>query len=674
MSKPDEPIKDEKNLKQPEKEETAGVSRRKFITGTGGLSALVAAATTGMASPSAEGETTGQSTANRVTDEPPMPAVVPAPKVTDYQCDVLIIGGGFAGINAAVAARKSGKSVVLVDKGRPGFSGLSSFASSHRWFDPAFGDDANAFRHSVQMGSEYIANLDWYQVWIDESRAAYQRLKDWGILTQYPKAAEAGYAESHNYVGYRERFGEQDRRPKFVKVLEDNGIGYVVQTMIIDLVQEDGKLAGAIGFDVPSGAILTFRAKAIVLCMGGGSYKPTGFPTGSNSFDGEYIGYNLGLPIIGKEFDDFHMTVSFSAGNAFLSNSWEYLENIWLCGGDITAKNAEQSAITKGKILVQQRVLKCMNGLPLNDGTVVEDVSKADATRRGGSLSGNPADPRIGKHSSPTPKEDVYGSAVGMCLHLTSGIFCGLDDLVGYTGMPGLYVAGDGINGSAVTGSAYPHGVGFTSNFCSIQGWRAGQAAAQYAGTVDFTPISSGHVADLTKGILAPTTLKVGHDPNWARDVLHATMAPYWIHITKSDAALRGALAQVEVMRDDVVPKLVAASSHDLRLCHEMRHKVLSAEMKLRAGMERKESRGLHYRTDYPFRDDKNFLCYIALRKGQDGAMSASRIEVKDAWKGDLTQDYSKRYAWRFPGEAKAMGLPEEEPSAADKQPWTTKG
>lgn len=664
---------DKKNPKQDAAEEPAGVSRRKFLTGAGGLSALVGAATTGIVSKSALGETSEHPIGNRVTDEPPMPAIVPAPKTTDYQCDVLIIGGGFAGINAAVAARKSGKSVVLVDKGRPGFSGLSCFASSHRWFDPAFGDDANAFRSSIQMGAEYIANMDWYQVWIDESKAAAQRLIDWGILTQYPKAATAGYTEEHNYVGYRERFSEKDRHPKFVQVLEDNGIQYVVRTMIVDLIQENGTMAGAIGFDVPSGAILTFRAKAIVLCMGGGSYKPTGFPTGSNSFDGEYIGYNLGLPIIGKEFDDFHMTPSFSAGNAFLSNSWEYLENIWMCGGDITAKNAQQSAITKGKILVQQRILKTLHGVALNDGTIMEDVSKSDPTRRGGTLSGNPADPRIGKHSSPTPKEDVYGAAVGMCLHLTSGIFCGLDDLVGDTGLPGLYVAGDGINGSAVTGSAYPHGVGFTSNFCSIQGWRAGHAAAKYAATVDFIPISSGRIADLRKEILAPTTPKAGLDPNWARDVLHSTMAPYWIHITKSDAALRGALTQVEILRDEVVPKLMAASSHDLRLCHEVRHKVLSAEMKLRAGIERKESRGLHYRTDYPFRDDKNFLCYIALRKGENGSMTVSRIAVKDEWKGDLNQEYVKRYGWRFPGEAKAMGLPEEAPGPnVDKQPWTT--
>ena len=93
----------------------------------------------------------------------------------------------------------------------------------------------------------------------------------------------------------------------------------------------------------------------------------------------------------------------------------------------------------------------------------------------------------------------------------------------------------------------------------------------------------------------------------------------------------------------------MAASPHDMRLCHEMKHKVLSAEMKLRAGIERKESRGLHYRSDYPYRDDKNFLCYIAVQKDKDGAMALSKIDIKDDWKGDLAQDYAKRYGCGFP-------------------------
>ena len=70
-------------------------------------------------------------------------------------------------------------------------------------------------------------------------------------------------------------------------------------------------------------------------------------------------------------------------------------------------------------------------------------------------------------------------------------------------------------------------------------------------------------------------------------------MAPYWLLVTKNEANLSAALTQVLAMKENVVPKLAATTSHDLRLVHEMRHKVQSAEMKLRASLARKKSGAL---------------------------------------------------------------------------------
>jgi succinate dehydrogenase/fumarate reductase flavoprotein subunit len=660
-----------KNESNSDPSKTGEISRRDFIKGAAALGAVAAV---GSILPlSAEEQTapyavdtnssatvpvppTPGSTVNQI--ELAIPAVTDVPKTTKYECDVLVLGCGFAGLNAAVAAKKAGKSVILVDKGRPGYSGLAPFASSHRWFDPEMGDSVDAFRQYEMIGGEYICNLSWYDIWIKDSKAAYQRLMNWGILTQFDKASIAGaYVEKKDYVGYREKFDQYDRRKKFIKVLTDNKIDYVENTMITDVIQQDGTVIGGMGFDVRTGTVMTFVAKAVVMCMGGGSYKPSGFPTSTDTFDAEYIGYNLGLPIIGKEFDDFHMTVSYAAGNTFLNDTWTYLENIWLCGGDAVPGKAKEIATVKEKAMLLDRLNKAVNGLPNNDGTEMEVLAKADVSRRGGSLSKNPLDPRKGKNNDDMPKGDTYGAAIGMCAHLTSGIFCGIDDLVGYTGVPGLYVAGDGSNGSLVSGAAYPCGVGFTSNFCSIQGWRAGEAAAEYASSAKLVLPSLSKISSITKDILAPTVLKTGFDANWARDELQAIMSPYWIHIAKTESTLQGALAQVQYMRDNVVPKLMAPSSHDLRLCHEVRHKVLSAEMKLRASLARKESRGYHYRTDYPYRDDKNFLCYISVKKDKSGYMGTALVPIKDEWKGNTAEAYASRYGCRFPGETEAMGL-----------------
>jgi succinate dehydrogenase/fumarate reductase flavoprotein subunit len=596
--------------------------------------------------------------------EPPIPETVAAPSTTEYECDVLVIGGGFAGLNAAVAAKEAGQSVLLIDKGRPGYSGLTPWPSSFRWFDPEMGDDADTYRTCIQHGGEYLVNMDWYDVWINESKQTYERINSWGILDQFPRASDAGdYFDKKDYQGYLADFAQYDRRTKWVNVLNDNDIPYVEHTMVTNVIEQDGRVVGAVGFHVPSGAVITCHAKSVIMCMGGGSYKPTGFPTGEDTFDGEYICYNLGLPIAGKEFDDFHMTLSYAPGNTFLNNNWTYLENIWLCGGDITPETAISYATNKSKVMVLDRVTKAVNGLDLNDGTKVEDMSNQDITRRGGSTSEVAGEVRTGKNNDTMFKGDIYGAAVGMCGHLSSGVFCGLDDLVGYTGIPGLYVAGDGMNAASPTGAAYPTGVGFTSNFCSTQGYRAGQAAAEYAAGVELEHISNDRLEAEIEAINAPLNVTSGFDANWARDQLQAIMSPYWVTIVKTKESLTSTLAQVEMLRDQVLPKLMANSSHDLRMCHEVKHKVLSAELKLRAGLAREETRGLNYRADFPYRDDKNFLCYITVKKGENGTPTVSKVAVKDDWKGDTTADYAERYTYYFPGEREAKGLPEEQAS-----------
>lgn len=597
----------------------------------------------------------------RVTTELPVPAQS-APSKTSYDCDVLVIGGGFAGLNAAMAAKDAGASVVMVDKGQPGYSGLSPWPSSHRWFDPEMGDDADAFMTAITMGGEYLVNRDWYQMWIDHSKEAYERLADWGLMDRFDRCADTKYWDDLDIQGYYDENASVDRHARWMPLIEGAGIEVAPYTMVVDVARDGDAVCGAVGFHVPSGTVVTFNAKSVVMAMGGGCYKPTGYPVGGNTFDGEYIAYNLGLPIANKEFDDFHVTTSYASGNSFVNNQWDWLENIWLCGGDITADTAESYATGKEKAMVVARVSNTVNGLAVNDGSNIEDQAAADIGRRGGTLSGNPDDIRIGKMLSPKPKADCYGAAVGMQSHFSGGVFCGLDDLEGATGIPGLWVAGDGINGCAVTGSAYPVGVGFTSNFTSIQGDIAGKAAAAYAASASVSgKVPQDFVDAVTAEIEAPLNQEKGFSPDWARDELLGIMSPFWVLVDKSEPALNAALTQVLQMRDKVLPKLQATNSHQQRLCLEMKHKVLSAEMKLRASLERQESRGAHYRSDYPYRDDDNFLCYITVTKGDDGQMVIDRVPLAEEWKGDTSAEYIARYQVRFPGEAKALGLPEEQ-------------
>jgi succinate dehydrogenase/fumarate reductase flavoprotein subunit len=245
----------------------------------------------------------------------------------------------------------------------------------------------------------------------------------------------------------------------------------------------------------------------------------------------------------------------------------------------------------------------------------------------------NPKEIRMGKMITPYVQFDAPGAAVGMCLHLASGVFCGMDDKDGYTGIPGLYVAGDGTHMTNPGGGNYKMGNGFTSCFVSIEGDHAGKAACAYCNTVSLKKISDANMTKAKAEIGQPLNLDKGFSPTWARDVLQGIMAPYWVMKNKSEATLMAALTQVEYMRDHVAPRLLARNSHGLRLCHEMKHKINACELKLRAALARKESRGQNFfREDYPKRNDAEFLKYIIQRKDENGKPAMSFVPVKKEW------------------------------------------
>lgn len=126
----------------------------------------------------------------------------------------------------------------------------------------------------------------------------------------------------------------------------------------------------------------------------------------------------------------------------------------------------------------------------------------------------------------------------------------------------------------------------------------------------------------------------------------------------KSEATLKAALTFVEYICDNYLPKMKAANTHDLRLCREAIAKTVAMEIKLRAGLERKESRGFHYRADFPYRDDQ-YLGVLIATKADEG-MRIDFVEMPKEWVGDTEAAYEVRYpGYRFYGEAAAKSLEE---------------
>ena len=104
-----------------------------------------------------------------------------------------------------------------------------------------------------------------------------------------------------------------------------------------------------------------------------------------------------------------------------------------------------------------------------------------------------------------------------------------------------------------------------------------------------------------------------------------------YTYVKKQDR-LEAALANIEFLRDHFAPNLMAVDTHDLRRAQETKNMILNAEMKLRASLFRTESRGAHYREDFPEKDDKNWLAWVLI--SQDGdRMKLTKKPVPNEWR-----------------------------------------
>ena len=219
----------------------SGISRRAFMKGAAAGTLGLAAASLFGGVPAAGAEA---ASTQPVHTELPIPEPQ-RPETTEYTCDVLVVGGGFAGLFAALEAKAAGADVLLVDKGRPGYSGLSAWASSHCYFDAELGDSAENCEYAMKYANEWVCNLDWVKAWIRESKSVYEKCVELGILNQCRTGAEEGFwvdgsIENDKLVDYHFAHLEEDRRPAFVNALNANGIPFVEHCMIMDIVENGG--------------------------------------------------------------------------------------------------------------------------------------------------------------------------------------------------------------------------------------------------------------------------------------------------------------------------------------------------------------------------------------------------------------------------------------------------
>ncbi len=572
----------------------------------------------------------------------------------DLTTDVLVIGGGMAGLFAAIKARQRGCTVILVEKGYAGKSGATHFAGGDFLrFDPASGHKLESWITQISRRSEYLNNRAWTELVLRESGARFRDLLSFGV-EPYKEDGDiwVGRLGVMEYVNLTYR----EYAPRLREAAVKAGVRLLDRTVMCDLIKYHGRIAGAIGFNSTSGDLYTFTAASVVIAAGGASLKEGNRPIHYATADGEAMGYRAGAEISGKEF-------KFGSGgiprdqktkrpateivpSTGESEMWARFPSFR--GGVMGPMVAPTLNAEGGKVTMP--FWDAHLGLaPLYvdlDAFSPEQIESFQSHfRRLGTIESD----KIGLNifGGGKLKLSVGSLEVAQSIHGGgSGIWP--QDMDCATNVSGLYAAGDSC-ASMVSGAAYA-GMGVGLCHAAVTGARAGTAAANFALRSGKVNPDSSALKRAKGEALAPIERRGGFSPRWAAQLIQYFSIPYFIFQIKNEERLRAALTLVEFVNSQIIPLLKAEDPHDWRLAQETKNMALHAEMMLRASIFRTESRGTHFRQDYPKRDDPAWLAWVKI--GQvDGRMTLLKEPVPVAWWPDLSVPYEERYPLAFPGE-----------------------
>ncbi|MFA0438742.1 fumarate reductase [Vibrio sp. 10N.286.49.C2] len=525
-----------------------------------------------------------------------------------HDTDVLVIGGGMAGLFATVKAHDAGASVMMVSKGRLGSSGLTPFAKGIFSYDKANASvSIDEFVAKVSESSLGTSNPVFTRQVAEHSYARVQELKSWGF------------------------FDSPLCNKSFMRPMESRNVPLQERIMITHLMKEDGRVVGAAGFSMDENKVIFYNAKTVVLCTGSGGFKPNGFPMCDLTHDGTIMAYDIGAVVTGKEWNDGHPGSAENSGSCY--DNWH---------GQVEEKPGLTGVQVNHHLGVDMNYQAYTQGAPIKMGPpgpgngASDDASSVTTTFPKGPFTPEafrqtdmpPRPPEESgllslfakkRHEGPPGMggEQVGGSTAGMAIHKAEGLVP--IDETGLSTIPGLYAAGDAL-GSYMSGGIYTQ-IGGSLAGSAVQGAFAGEAAAKASFDVVSYQAPKARQAQIKQEILAPLKRKSGYSPAWVTQVLQGVMIPNFVLYVKKARMMQGALAYVEELKEHHAEMLMAQDRHQLRLAHETKNMIITAEMKLKASMMRTESRCSHYRLDYPDIDNENWQAWLNIRKGDKGEM-----------------------------------------------------
>jgi len=560
------------------------------------------------------------------------------------ECDLLVIGGGLAGTHASIRARQLNENlnVTLVDKGYVSMSGGSSFAGGYSAiFNKDLGHDYDAWKNHILRMGEYINDQDWVDLNLQNSWDRYQEMISWGTPFFPDESGKPKqFLITHNI--YNIRILSQKFMPVIRKKALELGVKIMDRIMITDLLKQDGRIVGAVGFH-RDGDFYVFKSKATIVSTGQGTLKGPGYPHDYWTGDGEGMCYRVGLGLSSREFGQqcefiyrrYPALFTVISKPMKVNAEGDPFEKMYYAEYTTPDRlhKAQMFEAHAGRSPIYSDLTGCSSDLSRAVKEQASIINRMFIRERMGH------DILSGKH------EILWGSSVGATGPAAGGVVINTKC---ETELAGLYAAGD-TAGTNLSGSLYP-AVGFGLTTATVSGYIAGESAANYCANAKKPEISVDEIARLRSIAYAPLNRKGGFRSSWVTQVLQGIMTPYFIMGVKREDRMLAALTLIEFVQEHLVPLTRAEDPHELRMANEVRNMALNSEMVLRASLFRTESRGLHYREDYPNRDDANWLAWTVLKE-EGGTMKVHKQPIPKKWHPDPSQTYEERYDFKFPKE-----------------------
>jgi succinate dehydrogenase / fumarate reductase, flavoprotein subunit len=590
--------------------------------------------------------------------------------VTEYlthEHDVLVIGAGGAGLRAAAEATAAGVKVAVVSKSLLG-KAHTVMAEGGIAAALANVDDRDSWRvhfADTMRGGQYLNSWRMAELHAKEAPACVRELEAWGAV--FDRTSD-GRILQRNFGGHRyPRLAHVGDRTglEMIRTLQDHdihlGMDVFMEYTVVALLKDGDRIAGVFGYDRERGRFHVFRAKAVVLATGGigRAYKIT-----SNSWeytgDGHALAYRAGASLIDMEFVQFHPTgmiwppsvrgILVTEGVRGEGGVLRNKDGRRFMFDDIPPAYANQTSNTEEEgwrytqgdknarrppeLLTRDHVARCIRrevreGRGSPHGGVFLDIAWIKDRI--------PNAPEHIKKKLPSMYHQfkqladiditVEAMEVGPTTHyMMGGVRVDPDSQM--SDVPGLFAAGEcgaGLHGANRLG-------GNSLSDLLVFGKRAGQYAASYAKEHSLGDINPDEVAVLERQSLAPFERDGAEGPYTVQYALQDMMQDL-VGIVRQEKELLQALEHIQEFKARA--GRVSVQGHreynpGWHTAVDLNNLLVVSEMVTRAALERKESRGAHFRDDFPAKDDKFGSFNIAIRKGSGSEMEIRREPIPD--------------------------------------------